>query len=160
MSGWKIDSPKYKSTEALFKEIWDSLEVVADVDRDGKITQTEWVGEGCIPPPSFKERALKGKRIFDILPPPLSFSLNMHGTCVWLSKGNMKRCCSLLVGTRGGMLLVLLLRNPPNTGDISFVRTHLCSIFLSLSCQSAEPCCCKCRPTSPPPTHTHTVLAD
>ena len=43
MSGWKIDSPKYKITEALFNEIWDSLELLADVDKDGKITKTEWV---------------------------------------------------------------------------------------------------------------------
>ena len=43
MSGWKIDNPKYKITEALFKEIWESLEQIADIDRDGKITKTEWV---------------------------------------------------------------------------------------------------------------------
>lgn len=43
MSGWKIDSPKYKITEALFHEIWESLEIIADVDKDGKITKTEWV---------------------------------------------------------------------------------------------------------------------
>ena len=43
MSGWKIDSPKYKITEALFNEIWESLEFLADVDKDGKITKTEWV---------------------------------------------------------------------------------------------------------------------
>ena len=43
MSGWKIDSPKYKITEALFNEIWESLEVLADIDKDGKITKTEWV---------------------------------------------------------------------------------------------------------------------
>ncbi len=43
MSGWKIDSPKYKITEALFNEIWKSLEVIADVDKDGKITKSEWV---------------------------------------------------------------------------------------------------------------------
>ena len=43
MSGWKIDSPKYKITEALFNEIWESLELLADVDKDGKITKTEWV---------------------------------------------------------------------------------------------------------------------
>ena len=45
MSGWKIDSPKYKITEALFNEIWESLEFLADVDKDGKITKTEWVSE-------------------------------------------------------------------------------------------------------------------
>ena len=44
MSGWKIDSPKYKITEALFHEIWESLEIIADVDKDGKITKKEWVG--------------------------------------------------------------------------------------------------------------------
>ena len=43
MSGWKIDSPKYKITEALFHQIWESLEIIADVDKDGKITKTEWV---------------------------------------------------------------------------------------------------------------------
>ena len=43
MSGWKIDSPKYKITEALFHEIWESLEIIADVDKDGKITKKEWV---------------------------------------------------------------------------------------------------------------------
>lgn len=43
MSGWKIDSPKYKITEALFHEIWESLEIIADVDKDGKITKTEWL---------------------------------------------------------------------------------------------------------------------
>ena len=43
MSGWKIDSPKYKITEALFNEIWESLELLADIDKDGKITKTEWV---------------------------------------------------------------------------------------------------------------------
>ena len=43
MSGWKIDSPKYKITEALFKEIWESLGHIADVDNDGKITKSEWV---------------------------------------------------------------------------------------------------------------------
>lgn len=43
MSGWKIDSPKYKITEELFKEIWKSLEFIADVDKDGRISQTEWV---------------------------------------------------------------------------------------------------------------------
>ena len=43
MSGWKIDNPKYKITEALFKEIWESLEQIADIDKDGKITKTEWV---------------------------------------------------------------------------------------------------------------------
>eukprot|EP00095_Tigriopus_kingsejongensis_P000767 maker-scaffold67_size430214-snap-gene-0.12 protein:Tk00767 transcript:maker-scaffold67_size430214-snap-gene-0.12-mRNA-1 annotation:"GF14448" len=43
MSGWKIDSPKYKITEALFHEIWESLSHIADVDRDGKITKTEWL---------------------------------------------------------------------------------------------------------------------
>lgn len=43
MSGWKIDSPKYKITEALFKEIWASLEDAADIDKDGKITKNEWV---------------------------------------------------------------------------------------------------------------------
>ena len=43
MSGWKIDSYKYKITEALFKEIWDSLEHIADVNNDGRITQAEWV---------------------------------------------------------------------------------------------------------------------
>ena len=43
MSGWKIDSPKYKITEALFKEIWESLEHIADIDKDGKITKAEWV---------------------------------------------------------------------------------------------------------------------
>lgn len=43
MSGWKIDSPKYKITEALFNEIWESLEILADVDKDGKITKTEWL---------------------------------------------------------------------------------------------------------------------
>ena len=45
MSGWKIDSPKYKITEALFNEIWESLEVLADIDKDGKITKTEWVSK-------------------------------------------------------------------------------------------------------------------
>jgi len=43
MSGWKIDSPKYRITEALFTEIWRSLERIADVDQDGKITKTEWL---------------------------------------------------------------------------------------------------------------------
>lgn len=43
MSGWKIDSPKYKITEALFHEIWDSLVQIADMDKDGKITKKEWV---------------------------------------------------------------------------------------------------------------------
>jgi len=43
MSGWKIDSPKYKITEMLFNEIWESLEVIADLDKDGKITKTEWL---------------------------------------------------------------------------------------------------------------------
>jgi hypothetical protein len=43
MSGWKIDHPKYKITEALFREIWDSLEQIADIDKDGRITKTEWV---------------------------------------------------------------------------------------------------------------------
>ena len=32
MSGWKIDNPKYKITEALFKEIWDSLEEIAEAE--------------------------------------------------------------------------------------------------------------------------------
>ena len=43
MSGWKIDSPKYKITEALFKEIWDSLLEAADTNKDGTITKAEWV---------------------------------------------------------------------------------------------------------------------
>ncbi|TRY68920.1 hypothetical protein TCAL_05220 [Tigriopus californicus] len=43
MSGWKIDSPKYKITEALFHEIWDSLVQIADMDKDGKITKKEWL---------------------------------------------------------------------------------------------------------------------
>ena len=47
MSGWKIDSPKYRITEALFTEIWRSLERIADVDQDGKITKTEWVRCQC-----------------------------------------------------------------------------------------------------------------
>ena len=49
MSGWKIDSPKYKITEALFHEIWESLEIIADLDKDGKITKTEWVSCFSIP---------------------------------------------------------------------------------------------------------------
>ena len=48
MSGWKIDSPKYKITEALFQEIWQSLERVADIDEDGKITQAEWVNQSTV----------------------------------------------------------------------------------------------------------------
>jgi len=43
MSGWKIDSPKYKVTEMLFHEIWESLETIADLDKDGKITKKEWL---------------------------------------------------------------------------------------------------------------------
>ena len=43
MSGWKIDSDKYKITEALFKEIWNSLAHIADINNDGRITQAEWV---------------------------------------------------------------------------------------------------------------------
>ena len=33
---------RYKITEALFKEIWESLTHIADVDKDGKITKKEW----------------------------------------------------------------------------------------------------------------------
>jgi hypothetical protein len=36
MSGWKIDSPKYKVTEMLFHEIWESLETIADLDKVNK----------------------------------------------------------------------------------------------------------------------------
>ena len=43
MSGWKIDRSKYKETEALFKSIWETLEVLGDINKDGKITRTEWV---------------------------------------------------------------------------------------------------------------------
>ena len=43
MSGWKIDSYKYKITETLFKEIWESLAHIADINNDGRITQAEWV---------------------------------------------------------------------------------------------------------------------
>ena len=43
MSGWKIGTDKYKETEALFKSIWATLEVLADLDQDGKITKDEWV---------------------------------------------------------------------------------------------------------------------
>ena len=37
----KIDSPKYKIPEALFHEIWKSLEIIVDVDKDGKITKKQ-----------------------------------------------------------------------------------------------------------------------
>ena len=43
MSGWKIGTDKYKETEALFKSIWASLEALADINKDGKITKAEWV---------------------------------------------------------------------------------------------------------------------
>lgn len=43
MSGWKIDSEKYKKAEKLFKNIWISLEEVADSNHDGKITKNEWL---------------------------------------------------------------------------------------------------------------------
>ena len=43
MSGWKIGSDKYKETETLFKSIWATLELLADIDKDGKITKAEWV---------------------------------------------------------------------------------------------------------------------
>jgi len=43
MSGWKIDSEKYKKAEKLFKNIWRSLEDVADSNHDGKITKKEWL---------------------------------------------------------------------------------------------------------------------
>ena len=43
MSGWKIDGPKYKETEALFKSVWTTLSTLADIDHDGKITIKEWV---------------------------------------------------------------------------------------------------------------------
>jgi len=43
MSGWKIDSIKYKRTEKLFNHIWVSLLEVGDSDQDGKITITEWL---------------------------------------------------------------------------------------------------------------------
>jgi len=43
MSGWKIDSEKYKKTEVLFTNIWTSLVDVADTDHDGKITINEWL---------------------------------------------------------------------------------------------------------------------
>ena len=43
MSGWKIGSDKYKETESLFKSIWATLELLADIDKDGKITKAEWV---------------------------------------------------------------------------------------------------------------------
>ena len=32
-----------KVTEALFKEIWESLAHIADINNDGRITQAEWV---------------------------------------------------------------------------------------------------------------------
>ena len=43
MSGWKIGTEKYKETEDLFKSIWATLELLADIDHDGKITKDEWV---------------------------------------------------------------------------------------------------------------------
>ena len=43
MSGWKIGSDKYKETETLFKSIRATLELLADIDKDGKITKAEWV---------------------------------------------------------------------------------------------------------------------
>merc|ERR1719215_745642 len=43
MSGWKIDSEKYKRTERLFSHIWTSLLDVGDEDKDGKITISEWI---------------------------------------------------------------------------------------------------------------------
>jgi len=43
MSGWKIGSDKYKETETLFKSIWATLELLADIDKDGKITKAEWL---------------------------------------------------------------------------------------------------------------------
>ena len=41
---WKIDSPKYKITQAFFHEIWKSLEIIVDVDKDGKITKNRILG--------------------------------------------------------------------------------------------------------------------
>ena len=43
MSGWKMNSLKYKKTEVLFTNIWTSLVDVADTDHDGKITINEWL---------------------------------------------------------------------------------------------------------------------
>ena len=43
MSGWKMNSLKYKKTEVLFTKIWTSLVDVADTDHDGKITINEWL---------------------------------------------------------------------------------------------------------------------
>ena len=39
MSGWKIGSDKYKETETLFKSIWATLELLADIDKDGSTTK-------------------------------------------------------------------------------------------------------------------------
>ena len=39
MSGWQINSEKYKVTEKLFTNIWTSLVEVADTDNDGRITR-------------------------------------------------------------------------------------------------------------------------
>ncbi|XP_040577651.1 sarcoplasmic calcium-binding proteins I, III, and IV [Lepeophtheirus salmonis] len=43
MSGWSIGSRKYNDTESLFQEIWSSLEEIADIDKDGEISQDEWL---------------------------------------------------------------------------------------------------------------------
>ncbi|XP_023349795.1 calexcitin-2 isoform X1 [Eurytemora carolleeae] len=43
MSGWKIDSEKYRRTEKLFSDIWISLLEIGDMDNDGRITIVEWL---------------------------------------------------------------------------------------------------------------------
>lgn len=77
MSGWKIDSPKYKITEALFHEIWESLEIIADVDKDGKITKTEWVSSSSLITGS--QRGSEQKSIYSkAVANPLNKCIKMH----------------------------------------------------------------------------------
>lgn len=43
MNCWKPNSPKTVLCEKLFSEVWDSLQLYADKDCDGKISADEWV---------------------------------------------------------------------------------------------------------------------
>lgn len=43
MNCWKPGSSKMDLCEKLFADIWDSLQLYADKDSDGKITAEEWV---------------------------------------------------------------------------------------------------------------------